>query len=170
MHAQPSSGARCLIFGRTVCLLPYFICANSESSGKTARIRRLTWAFAGHICDRYHNPMSLLIWCMNTILCYISQFDMTFDLTITVGHFELYLMVQWFWHICILKTIQWLNIILWDCESVWPDVWPIFDGPLNLPYILKSDVFTLYFVVMSLCKAAFVLKQCRSSDFALYLK
>ena len=26
-------------------LLPYFMCANSEGSGETARMRRLTWAF-----------------------------------------------------------------------------------------------------------------------------
>ena len=33
-HAQPSSGARCLIFGHTLRLLPYFImCANSKGSG-----------------------------------------------------------------------------------------------------------------------------------------
>ena len=37
-HAQPSNGARCLIFGRTIRLLPYFMCANSEGSGETARI------------------------------------------------------------------------------------------------------------------------------------
>ena len=33
MHAQPSSGARCLIFGQTLRLLPYFKCANREGSG-----------------------------------------------------------------------------------------------------------------------------------------
>ena len=38
-HAQPSSRARCLIFGRTLRLLPYFMCANSEVSGETARLR-----------------------------------------------------------------------------------------------------------------------------------
>ena len=32
-HAKPSSGARCLIFGRTLHLLPYFMCANSKGSG-----------------------------------------------------------------------------------------------------------------------------------------
>ena len=32
-HAQPSSGARCLNFGRTLRLLPYFMCTNSEGSG-----------------------------------------------------------------------------------------------------------------------------------------
>ena len=44
----------------------------------------------------------------------------------------------------ILKTIWCMNIILWDYESVWPDVWPqnkcrslwpIFHGPVSLPYI-----------------------------------
>ena len=40
-HAQPSSGARCLIVGRTLRLLPYFMCANSEGSDETARMRRL---------------------------------------------------------------------------------------------------------------------------------
>ena len=59
-HAQLSSGARCLIFGRTLCLLPYFMWANSEGSGETARMRRLAWAFAGRLCDKYHNLMSWL--------------------------------------------------------------------------------------------------------------
>ena len=40
-HAQSSSGARCLIFGRAHRLLPYFMCANSKGSGETARMRRL---------------------------------------------------------------------------------------------------------------------------------
>ena len=40
-----------------------------------------------------------------------------------------------------------MNTILWDYESVWPDVWPknkcrslwpIFHGPVILPYILKT--------------------------------
>ena len=35
-HAQPSSGARCLIFGRYLRLFPYFMCANSEGPGMTA--------------------------------------------------------------------------------------------------------------------------------------
>ena len=59
-HAQPSSGARSLIFGRTLRLLPYFMCANSKGSGETARMRRLAWAFAGRLCDKYHNLMSWL--------------------------------------------------------------------------------------------------------------
>ena len=47
----------------------------------------------------------------------------------------------------ILKTIWCMNIILWDNESVWHDVWPqnkcrslwlVFHGPVILPYILKT--------------------------------
>ena len=56
------SGVRCLIFGRTLCLLPYFMCANSESSGETERMGRFAWAFAGLLCDKYHNLMSCLIY------------------------------------------------------------------------------------------------------------
>ena len=60
MHAWPSDGARCLIFGRTLRLLPYFT-ANSEGSDETAQMRRLVWAVTGRLCDKYHNLMSWLI-------------------------------------------------------------------------------------------------------------
>ena len=59
-HVQPSSGARCLIFGRILLLLPYFVCANSEGSGETVQMHRLAWAFAGRLCDKYQNLMSRL--------------------------------------------------------------------------------------------------------------
>ena len=49
-HAQPSSGARCLIFRRTLYLLPYFMLTNSEGSG----------AFTGRLYDIYHNLVSWL--------------------------------------------------------------------------------------------------------------
>ena len=48
---------------------------------------------------------------------------------------------------CILKTIWCMNIIIWDYESVWPNIWhqnncrslwPIFHGPVILSYILKT--------------------------------
>ena len=39
MRSHP--GAICLIFGRTLRLLPCCMCANSEGSGETARMRRL---------------------------------------------------------------------------------------------------------------------------------
>ena len=54
MHAQPSSGARCLIFGQTL-RVPYFMCVNNEGTGKTAQMLRVAWAFAGRLCDKYHN-------------------------------------------------------------------------------------------------------------------
>ena len=46
---RPSSGARCLSFGRTLRLLPYVMWANSEGSGETARMCRLPWAIAGRL-------------------------------------------------------------------------------------------------------------------------
>ena len=63
-HAQPSSGARCLMFGLTLRLLLYFMCANSEHSGETAQMHRLAWALAGRLCDKYHNLICWLIWCI----------------------------------------------------------------------------------------------------------
>ena len=30
------------------------MCANNEGSGKTARMRSLSWAIAGRLCDKYH--------------------------------------------------------------------------------------------------------------------
>ena len=51
---QPSNGARCLIFGRSLHLHPYFLCANSEGSGETVQMRRIARAFAGRLCDKYH--------------------------------------------------------------------------------------------------------------------
>ena len=47
----------------------------------------------------------------------------------------------------ILKTVWCMNIILWDYESVWHNIWPqnkcrslwpIFHGPVILSYILKT--------------------------------
>ena len=37
------------------------MCVNSKGSGKTVRLRRLAWAFAG-LCDKYYNLMSWLVW------------------------------------------------------------------------------------------------------------
>ena len=58
---------QCLIFGRTFRLLPYFMCVNSEGSGETAQMRRLAWAFAGRLYDKYHN---LMMW-LNYTECHI---------------------------------------------------------------------------------------------------
>ena len=75
----------------------------------------------------------------------MSQYDLTYDLKINVGHCDLYFMVQWF---CLISWRLWcMNILLRNYESVWPDVWrknqckslwPIFHGPVILPYILKT--------------------------------
>ena len=49
------------------------------------------------------------------------QNDTTFDLKINVGHCHLHFMVQWF---CLISwRLWWMNIIIWDYESVWPEVW-----------------------------------------------
>ena len=75
----------------------------------------------------------------------MSRYDPKFDLKINVGHYDLYFMVHWF---CLISWRLWyINTILWDYESVWPEVWPqnkcrslwpIFHGPVILPYILKT--------------------------------
>ena len=36
------------------------MCANNEGSGETARMRKLAWASAGRLCDKYHNLMNWL--------------------------------------------------------------------------------------------------------------
>ena len=42
---------------------------------------------------------------------------------------------------CILKTIWYMNTILWDYEWVWPDVWP---QNICVTYISRSSDFALY--------------------------
>ena len=117
----------------------------------------------------------------------MSQYDMTDDLKINVGHCDLYFMVQWFclisWRLfdvwtsyigimsqydpmfdlklivghCdqwffsyILKTIWCMNILLWDYESVWHNIWPqnkcrllgpILCSTAILPYTLKTILY-----------------------------
>ena len=61
-------------FGWTLRLLPYFIYANGDDPGETARVRRLAWAFAGRLCDKYHNLMSWLnIYLPNSVLMTLSE-------------------------------------------------------------------------------------------------
>ena len=60
MRRHPVGLDLCLIFGRSLRLLPYFMCANSEGYDETARMRRLARAFAGRLCDKYRNLMSWL--------------------------------------------------------------------------------------------------------------
>ena len=49
---QPSTGARYLGFGLNIRLVPYYVFANCEGSGETAQMYRLTWTFAGRLCDK----------------------------------------------------------------------------------------------------------------------
>ena len=58
VHARPSSGARCLIFG----LLPHFMCAKCEGSGETAQDAqaRLSHRWDSRLCDKYQNLLSWL--------------------------------------------------------------------------------------------------------------
>ena len=76
----------------------------------------------------------------------MSQYDPTCDLKIFVGHCDLYFMVHWF---CPLSSrlFDVCTSYFGIYESVWPDMWPpniyrslwpIFHGPLNLPFILKT--------------------------------
>ena len=65
MRSHPINGARSLNFGRTLCVFPYFICANSEGSGETVQMCRLAWAFVGRLFDKYHNLMG---WLLNIII------------------------------------------------------------------------------------------------------
>ena len=47
--------------------------ANSEGSSVTARLRRPDQAFAGHLCDKYHNLMSwLILLCLENIFLQFS--------------------------------------------------------------------------------------------------
>ena len=61
LQTHMRSHPRGLIFGRTLRLFPYFMCANREGSGETALVRRLAWAFAGRLCDKYCNLMSITV-------------------------------------------------------------------------------------------------------------
>ena len=56
---------------------------------------------------------------------------------------------------CILKTIWCMNIIIWNYESVQPEIWPqnncrslwpIFHGPVILCYILKT-IWCMNFII-----------------------
>ena len=75
------------------------------------------------------------------------QYDTTLDLKINVGHYDLYFIVQW---ICL---IYWRLFAVWtsyfgimsrynttfDILSKCRSLWPIFHGPVILPYVLNSN-------------------------------
>ena len=93
---------------------------------------------------------SLISWrlfdvCTSYFGC-MNQYDPTFDLKTNVGSLWPIFHGPVIWPY-ILKVIWCMNILIWDYESVWPDVWPqnksrslwpIFHGPVILRYILKT--------------------------------
>ena len=62
MCSQPVGLDVWFVGGPFIYFFIYFMCANREGSGETAQMLRLTWAFAGRPCDKYHNLMSWLIY------------------------------------------------------------------------------------------------------------
>ena len=74
MHRHPV-GLENWFFGRTLRLLPYFMCANSEGSGEIAWMYRLALIFSGRLCDKYHNLMSWLkyVCILDHIVVFISS-------------------------------------------------------------------------------------------------
>ena len=95
-HAQQSNRATRLIFGQTLCLLPYFICANSEGSGETTRMRSLTWAFAP--------AHPLFAYAISTIISWAGSFKSLFSqkrlgFTDNLSHYSL-AKIDWVIFIC----------------------------------------------------------------------
>ena len=56
MHAQLSSGTRCLVLRLSLPLFTYFVNASCEGSGETAR--SLVIVFADRFCEKFQNPMN----------------------------------------------------------------------------------------------------------------
>ena len=88
----------------------------------------------------------------------MNQYDPTFDLKINVGQCDLYSMVQWFclisWRLFDVCTLLFGIMSQYDPKfdlKVWPQnkhrsLWPIFYGPVILPYILKT-VWCIYIIL-----------------------
>ena len=59
-HTQPSSGASCLIFGQTLLAFVYFhtSCVRTAKALADCVDAQAARAFAGRLCDKYHNLMS----------------------------------------------------------------------------------------------------------------
>ena len=76
----------------------------------------------------------------------MSQYDLTSDLKIFVGHYNLYFMVHW---ICLISwnclmyehhTLElWVSMTNIWLENKCRSLWPIFHGLVILPYILSSS-------------------------------
>ena len=75
-----------------------------------------------------------------------SQCDPTSDLKINVGHCDLYFMVQWFcltsWRLFDVCTSYFRSMNqyhpIFDLKNKCRSLWPIFHGPVIVPYTLKT--------------------------------
>ena len=118
------------------------------------------------------------IW--TSYLVIMSPCDPTFDLKINVGRYDLYFTIQWFCLISWRPFDVWTSYfgIMSPCDPTFDlkcrSLWPIFHGPVILPYILKTIwLWTSYLGVMSPCDPTFDLAVTYiswSGDFALYLE
>ena len=97
----------------------------------------------------FHGPLILpyilkTIRCMNTILLDYESVWPDVWCKNKIGHCDLYFMVLWF---CLIswKLIGWTSYFgtmnqydpIWH-QNIYRSLWPIFHGPLILPYILKT--------------------------------
>ena len=142
-HAQPSSIASYLIFGRTFCLLPYFMCANSEGSepSLSAYVVSTIISWAG----------SFDVW--TSCFGILSQHDLRIKEWMGMGFGDSLMSVEdregWNGIVATSSVVPRRPPRLrdWDEMRWWPDIWsqnkcrslwPIFHGPLSLLCILKS--------------------------------
>ena len=150
----------CLISWRLfyVCI-SYFGSMNQYDSTFDLKIN------VGH-CDLYFvvQWFCLISWRLfdiwTSLFGIMNQYDLTFDLKINVGHCDLFFMVQWFciisWRLfAVWTSFFWIGIGLW---VVWSQnkcmsLWPIFHGPVTLPYISKT-----IFQIIRQCDPNFDLK------------
>ena len=85
-------------------------------------------------------------WCMNITLRDYESVQLMFYLKINVGNYDLYFMFQWCclisWRLFDVWTSYFGIELIWS--KIWPQnkcrsLWPIFHGPMSLPYILKTN-------------------------------
>ena len=84
----------------------------------------------------------------------MNQYNPTFDLKIIVGQYALYFMVQWFYIISWRLSDVWTSYFgiigqydqTFDLKSKCKSLWPIFHGPVILPYSLKT-IWCMYIIL-----------------------
>ena len=60
-YTQPPSGTRSLTLDMHLHLHSFYVYVSSYAPGKTVRMCRLVWAFAGRMRERYHNLTNWLV-------------------------------------------------------------------------------------------------------------